>query len=200
MVVFMLFGQPFGGVIPGVRGAVLAVLLRTGEPLTGRQVHGLLRDEHSLWAVQEGLRAWARLGVLQTVTVGRAVLHSVNEVHVAVPALRSLLDPVAALTAALGEHLDPQVQAVILYGSVARGEATAESDVDLAVIASAGWDQRVELEETVRSRLGNDCDVLVFTAARFRQLAASGEPVVADILADGIAVVGSMPRLRRRVG
>lgn len=138
MVVFMLFGQPFGGVIPGVRGAVLAVLLRTGEPLTGRQVHGLLRDEHSLWAVQEGLRAWARLGVLHTVTVGRAVLHSVNEVHVAVPALRSLLDPVAALTAALGEHLDPQVQAVILYGSVARGEATAESDVDLAVIASAG--------------------------------------------------------------
>ena len=68
------------------------------------------------------------------------------------------------------------------------------------VIASAGWDQRIELEETVRSRLGNDCDVLVFTAPRFRQLAASGEPVVADILADGIALVGSMPRLSRRVG
>ena len=179
---------------------MIAVLLRTGEPLTGRQVHGLLRDEHSLWSVQEGLRAWAGLGVVETVTVGRAVLHSVNEAHVAVPALRSLLDPIAALTAAMGEHIDSHVQTVILYGSVARGEATAQSDLDLAVIASAGWDQRVELQETVRSRLGNDCDVLVFTAARFRQLAASREPVVADILADGIALVGSMPRLRRRVG
>ena len=196
----MLFGQPFGGVIPGVRGAVLAALLRTGEPLTGRQVHGLLKDEHSLWSVQEGLRAWAALGVVETVTVGRAVLHSVNEGHVAVPALRALLDPIAALTAAMGEHIDSHVQAVILYGSVARGEATPESDVDLAVIASPGWDQRVELEETVRSRLGNDCDVLVFTADRFRHLAVSGETVVVDILADGIPLVGSMPRVKRRVG
>lgn len=200
MVGVMLFGQPFGGVIPGARGAVLAVLLRTGEPLTGRQVHGLLRDEHSLWSVQEGLRAWVGLGVVQTVTVGRAALHSVNEVHVAVPALRSLLDPIAALTAVVGERLDSLVDAVILYGSVARGEATATSDVDLAVIASDGWDQQVELAERVRSRLGNDCDVLLFTAARFRRLAASGEPVVADILSDGIALFGSMPRMRRRVG
>jgi hypothetical protein len=35
----MFFGEPFGGVIPGARGAVLAVLLRTGEPMTGRQMH-----------------------------------------------------------------------------------------------------------------------------------------------------------------
>ncbi len=37
----MLFSEPFGGVIPGARGAVLAALLRTDTPLTGRQVHAL---------------------------------------------------------------------------------------------------------------------------------------------------------------
>lgn len=44
----MIFGEPFGGVIPGARGAVLAVLLRTGEPLTGRQIHGLVSDDYGL--------------------------------------------------------------------------------------------------------------------------------------------------------
>lgn len=41
------FGEPFGGIIPGARGAVLAVLLRTGTQLTGRQIHTLIGDRHS---------------------------------------------------------------------------------------------------------------------------------------------------------
>src|SRR5665811_683962 len=46
----MFFSEPFGGVIPGARGAVLAALLRTGEQLTGRQVHSLVSDDHRLWS------------------------------------------------------------------------------------------------------------------------------------------------------
>jgi len=42
----------------------------------------------------------------------------------------------------------------------------------------------------------NGCDVLVFTASQFQQLAQSGEPVVSDILRDGLALIGSMPRTR----
>jgi predicted nucleotidyltransferase len=195
----MFFGEPFGGVLPGARGAVLAVLLRTGEPLTGRQVHGLLSDEHSLWSVQEALRAWVRLGVVEARSVGRARVHTVNGAHAAVASLRLLADPVALLAGIVGERVDPTVQAVILYGSIARGEARPDSDIDLAVIAGSVWDRRVELQEAVRAGLGNECDVLVFTPARFRRLAASGEPVVSDILRDGIALFGSVPRVRRGV-
>lgn len=185
--------------LPGARGAVLAVLLRTGEPLTGRQVHGLLSDEHSLWSVQEALRAWVQLGIIEARAVGRASLHTVNDAHAAVAALRVLADPVALLTAVVGAEVDASVQTVVLYGSIARGEATRGSDIDLAVLASSTWDRRVQLQEAVRTRLGNDCDVLVFTPARFRRLAASGEPVVNDILRDGIPLFGSVPRLRRGV-
>lgn len=195
----VFFGEPFGGVLPGARGAVLSVLMRTGEPLTGRHVHRLVSDQHSLWSVQEALRAWVQLGIVETRTVGRASLHSLNEAHAAITPLRVLADPVALLTAAVGEHVDARVQAAILYGSITRGAAGPDSDVDLAVIAASGWDQAVELQDTVRARLGNHCDVLVFTMARFRRLAASGEPVVADILRDGVALVGSMPRVRRGV-
>jgi len=191
----MFFNEPFGGIIPGARGAVLAVLLRTGTPLTGRQVHGLVSDVYSLWTVQEALKALTRLGLVETQTFGRAGVHTINEVHASVAPLRALLDPVAALRAAVSAVTGSDVQAVILFGSIARGEATKGSDIDLAVVAPSGWDKRVELEDSVRARLGNDCDVLVFTKAEFDRLATSGEPVVSDMLRDGIALIGAKPRI-----
>jgi predicted nucleotidyltransferase len=195
--VLMLLGEPFGGIIPGVRGAVLAVLLRTGTPLTGRRIHALLSDRFSLSTVQETLRALAQLGLVDSRTVGRAGVHTINEDHCSIAPLRALLDPVAALTQAVREAMDDGVKAVILFGSSARGEATLSSDIDLAVIARSGWDGRTQLEDTVRTRLGNSCDVLVFTSTEFNRLSASGEPVVADILRDGVALLGSVPRANR---
>jgi predicted nucleotidyltransferase len=99
-------------------------------------------------------------------------VHTVNEHHVAVAPLRSLLDPVAALTDTVRTSVGDQVEAMILFGSIARGEADSRSDVDLAVIAPAGWDGRTDLEDAVRTRLGNNCDVLAFTHDDFTRLAA----------------------------
>jgi predicted nucleotidyltransferase len=192
----VLLSEPFGGLIHGVRGAVLSVLLRTDARLTGRQVHALVSDRHSLWSVQEALKAWVRLGVVHTETIGRAVVHTINEDHYSVAPLRSLLDPIAALTKTAAQIAGEDVEAVIVFGSVARGEAKEGSDIDLAVIAQSGWDGRVDLEDAVRKRLGNDCDVLVFTAKEFTSLAAAREPVVDKILGDGIPLIGTMPRVK----
>jgi predicted nucleotidyltransferase len=195
----MLFGEPFGGVVPGVRGAVLGALLRTDAPLTGRQVHALVSDEYSLWTVQGALRTLTQLGLVHTQTVGRAGVHTVNEDHVSVAPLRALLDPIAMLTDTVSDAVGDEVQAVILFGSIARGEAHMDSDVDLAVIAPADWDGRTDLEDAVRTRLGNACDVLVFSLEDFTRLPGIGEPVVREILADGVALLGSIPRLKSGV-
>lgn len=194
----MLFGQPFGGLLPGARGAVLSVLLRTGTPLTGRQIHAMLSDEHSLWSVQEALKAWAQLGLIETRAVGRAGVHTVNEDHVAVAPLRALADPIAALRSVVGDAADSRVHTVLLFGSIARGEATTDSDIDLAVIASPEWDGRVALEDSVRNRLGNNCDVLVFSPDELETLARDKEPVVGDILRDGVPLLGQKPRMGKR--
>lgn len=191
----MRFDVAFGGLIPGASGAVLAVLLRTGSGLTGRQVHGLVRDRFSLWSVQQALASLVGLGVVESQTVGRALVHTINEAHYAIQPLRVLLDPFAALREVVQRSVGSSVVAVILFGSVARGDATADSDVDLVVLASSEWEGRSDLEDAVRARLGNDCDVLVFTPEEFGRLAASGdEPVVAQILADGVVLFGSLPQ------
>ena len=195
----MLFGEPFGGVIPGARGAVLATLLRTDAPLTGRQVHALVSDDYSLWTVQEALKALAQLGLVNTQTIGRAGVHTVNEDHVSVSPLRVLLDPIAALTDTVREAVGDDVRTVVLFGSIARGEPHIHSDIDLAVIAPTGWDGRTDLEDAVRTRLGNYCDVLVFTPEDFTRLSGTDEPVVREILAEGLALIGSIPRVKSGV-
>jgi predicted nucleotidyltransferase len=160
-------------------------------------VYAVLSDEHSLWSVQVSLKALERLGLVRSRTVGRAGVHTINEEHAAIPPLRALVDPIHTLKEVIERAIDPKVQAVLLFGSIARGEATVDSDVDLAVIADHDWQGQVDLEDTVRSRLGNKCDVLAFTSTEFTELAHTGEPVVYDILRDGIALVGSKPRLRQ---
>jgi predicted nucleotidyltransferase len=190
----MFFGEPFGGLVPGAFGAVLSVLLRTGAPLTGRQIHGLLSDDHSLWSVQEALKTLARLGLIETQTFGRANVHQINEAHAAVAPLRDLADPIASLRATVHENLGDGVETVLLFGSIARGEATPDSDIDLAVIAPPGWAGHLELEDAVRSRLGSNCDVLVFSREEFGRLADEGEPVVSHILRDGVVLFEHTPR------
>lgn len=192
----MFFGEPLGGVIPGARGAVLSVLLRTGTPMTGRQLHGLVSDEHSLWSVQETLKALAQLGIIETQKIGRAGVHTINEEHVAIPHLRHLADPIGALSRVILDTIDEAVETVLIFGSIARGEATRSSDIDLAAVINAEWDGRVDLQEVVRKRFGNECDVLVFTVDEFQQLAKAGEPVVRDIIRDGLALVGTKPRIK----
>jgi len=196
----MRFGVAFGGLIPGARGEVLAALLRTGAPMTGRQVHALVSDQFSLWSVQQALASLVGLGVVESQTVGRAMIHAINEDHYAIQPLRVLLDPFAALQDAIRGAVGSSVNTVILFGSVARGEAIADSDVDLVVLAPPDWDGRSELQDLVRARLGNDCDVLVFTPEEFSRLAASDdEPVVSEILADGVVLLGSLPQAKAGV-
>jgi predicted nucleotidyltransferase len=144
----MLFSEPFGGVIPGARGAVLAALLRTDAPLTGRQIHAMLSDDYSLWTVQEALKALTQLGLVNTQTIGRAGVHTINENHVSVAPLRALLDPITALTDTVRGAVGDDVKTVTLFGSIARGEAKRRSDVDLAVIGPASWDGRARMSST----------------------------------------------------
>jgi predicted nucleotidyltransferase len=192
----MDFGQPFGGLMPGARGATLAALLRTGTPLTGRRVHALVADRHSLGAVQQALRDLERLGLITTEAIGRAGVHRVNEGHAAIAPLRALASPIEMLTRVVEEAVR-DVDAVLVFGSVARGDAHADSDVDLVVIAPAAWDGTAELQQQVSERLGNDCDVLHLTGDHFKLGPEDREPVVSDILRDGIALVGTMPRVSR---
>lgn len=79
-----------------------------------------------------------------------------------------------------------------MFWSIARGEATATSDIDLAVVVSGGdWDHvTVELSDVIRRRLGNECDVVIIDAQRLVSPIDSDDPLIASLLRDAVALAG----------
>ena len=130
----MLFNVPFGGLISGAKGAVLAVLLRTEKPMTGRHISTMVGEEYSLWAVQAALKELVQIGLVQVETYGRSLLNRLNNQHALVPALREMVSPVEVLRRVVSKASGDAV-AVILFGSIAQGMAGPGSDIDLAVLA-----------------------------------------------------------------
>lgn len=116
--------------------------------MTGRQIYAMISDGHSLWAVQQALKELMSIGLVDTQTYGRSIVHSLRQRQVFVPALRAMSSPVEMLDRVVNTA-DLGADAIILFGSIARGEATQGSDVDLAVIAPKGWDGALVLQESV---------------------------------------------------
>jgi predicted nucleotidyltransferase len=121
--------------------------------------------------------------------IGASGVHTISEENALVGPLRAMVDPFAILRRVVAKSA-AGAKAVLLFGSVARGEATRNSDIDLAVVAPDTWDGRYALEEAVEHQLGNHCDVLVLSEDRYY---SETEPVAAAIRADGIVIFGEKP-------
>ena len=79
---------------------------------------------------------------------------------------------------------------VIVFGSVARGQADAFSDLDIVVIKDT--DERfVRRILTAGDYLPLDCgsiDILVYTPGEFERMQKAGNPFIAEVVADGVTV------------
>ena len=85
---------------------------------------------------------------------------------------------------------DPQVLAVVLFGSLARGEATAMSDADVLILlggSSLPFHER--LPQFLRSGVGISLDVFPYTLSEAAQALREGWGVVAVALREGVWLV-----------
>ncbi len=141
------------------------------------------------------------LGVLERREVPPSSLFRFVPEHVASKAILALarsadtvLDELGHLTASL---LIPPVS-VIVFGSFARGEADAESDIDMLVVRPSDadeddekWASSMEQLHTDVGRLtGNQLEVLEVSAGEVAALVKSRRPLWADIRRDGRVVHG----------
>lgn len=84
---------------------------------------------------------------------------------------------------------------VILFGSVARGEAAVESDVDLLVLVgdAEGWVVRQRLYDVVYPvilALGVDVSLIVVDRKLFIRMVEKGDPFALSVLRDGVQLHG----------
>jgi predicted nucleotidyltransferase len=123
-------------VIPGAQGRVLGALVRLDGPRTISEVArlaGVSRDRAaSIVAELE------RLGFVERRQAGRAHLVSLVDEHPVTQSLRDIdrtSERAVELLRDAAHRIQPAPQYLALYGSWARGEATEDSDLDVAVIA-----------------------------------------------------------------
>ena len=110
------------------------------------------------------------------------------------PDLGPGLDPQRCGTALARLCAEPDVQAVIAFGSRARGEARADSDLDLAVIVRQP--QLTPAEKMVcwqrfdraLGRLGVGVDLVVAGAADAERLSGSRWHVFGDVAREGLVL------------
>ncbi|MBA3288149.1 MAG: MarR family transcriptional regulator [Acidimicrobiia bacterium] len=134
-------GAEIETLIPGAQGRVLGALVRLDGPRTISDVARLAdvsRDRAA--TVVDGLE---RLGLVERRHAGRAHLVQLIDEHPVSQSLREIERTrertVEALRAA-ARGLEPAPTYMALYGSWARGEATEDSDLDVAVIADPADD------------------------------------------------------------
>jgi predicted nucleotidyltransferase len=179
---------------------VLAVLLRVEAPVTGRAVARIAGLTQS--TAQRAMTRLRDAGLVVAEPAPPSLLYRANHDHLAMPALMSLLRLDNELRVRMAEHvaewrLTPA--SVVIYGSVAREEATAGLDLDVLVVRpdtiepdDPTWQlQLAELAHGLQLWTGRRGSVVEMSRSEAAQGFADREPFLVDADRDGWLIAGS---------
>ena len=211
LVIAMKLAHPMQSVIPSAHGAVLAVLARTAEPLSGRQIATLTRPRFSQSRVNSVLGELARDGIVQVDVRPPASYYRLNRDHVAasgVLALASMWQTLLDRIRASVTEWSTQPIAAWIFGSAARAEADSDSDLDILLVRAnqspddETWQSQLDhLADHVRRWSGNPCEPLVLTETELQTAVQRDDRLVEELRRDAIHLAGARPDalLGRRV-
>ena len=211
----MDLANPVQSVIPSVQGAVLSVLARTDEPLSGRRVAELTRPRFAQTRVNAVLQKLADSGIVLRESRPPANLYRLNKKHVATDGILMLTDMWATVLSRIRAELanwSVPPETAWLFGSAARREARVESDIDIFVVVPAGamqgeetsavWQLQTDaLAENIKAWTGNSCEVLEMDAAELEAAVERDDRLIRDLRDQAIVLAGDDARivLRRKV-
>ena len=167
------------------RGVLALLLLRPEESrhvreiarATGKAPGTLLRE----------LNALAEAGVLARKRLGNQVHFQANPGCPIFEDLRNILKKTVGVADVLREALAPlaaRIRAAFVYGSIARGEERAGSDLDLMVVGEVRFAEVVSALAPAQELLRREINPSIYPTLEFRRKRAAGEPFLKRVLAD----------------
>jgi DNA-binding transcriptional ArsR family regulator len=193
------FRRPVEALIPGAQGRILAVLAETTAELNLQTVARLANVSPA--QASRVLPELVELGLVERREAPPSALFRLVDEHVAARAVRALSrsrDAVLDELGTLARKMDPRPVSAVVFGSFARGEADAASDLDIVLVRPAGvgedgepWMSSAEAWRTAARRLtGNPVQVLELDEAEAAGRLRRPTSLWADVLRDGITVHG----------
>lgn len=169
-----------------VSSRVKAELLRLLFGLNQPEVHlrELVRQSGlSLGTVQQELQRLTRVGLVTARKDGNRVYYRANPDHPLYRDLCSLVLKTDGLVGVLQLALrTPDIRLAFVFGSVARGDTGAESDVDLLVVGSVGLRKLATLLSGLADRLGREINPHVLSPEEFTQRRRQGDHFLTAVL------------------
>lgn len=188
----LLFGQ--------TRGRVLALLY--GKPDETFFVRQISREiETSVGSVQRELETLSEVGLLNRTTIGRQVFYQANSHHPAFAEIRSLVAKTTGIFHQLRSALAPltsQITFALVYGSIARGDEDAESDVDLMILGNVTLDDVLAQLAPVENAIGRTINPTVYSLKEFKTKTKDGNHFLTSVLhGKKMLLIGDEDELRK---
>jgi predicted nucleotidyltransferase len=142
-------------------------------------------------------------GIIVRETQGRQVYYRANPACPYLPELQGLFAKTAGLVDVIREslcRLNGRITVAFLYGSIARGEEVAESDVDLMVVGDVGLAELALPIRKAREQLSREVNPTVFSLVEFASKAREAGFVRAVLDKPKLFIVGSDDDLERALG
>ena len=169
-----------------VQGRVLALLF--GQPERRFRSAELIElADSGTGAVHRVLKRLSAAGLIDESRVGNQVHYQANRDSPVYEELQGLVVKTVALAEPLTRALEPmarEIRAAFVYGSVARGNDTARSDIDLMVVSdSVAYPEVFEAVQAVEATLARSVNPTVLTVSEWRERSANPDSFVARIAA-----------------
>lgn len=197
----MNVSKPFEAVSATVDMDVLAILASSTMPRSGREL--ARRAGRSSTGVQHALDRLVEHGLVARLESGRAFLYTLNRDHLLAPVVEKMIEARPELVQRLRDRIGawrlPAVHAS-LFGSAARGDGDAGSDIDLFLVRPAGagedlWAEQVDgLAESVRAWTGNSAGIVEISEDELSGLLKHPPPVFEELRRDAIDLTGQPVR------
>jgi uncharacterized protein len=171
-----LFGQ--------TRGAVLALLYgRADQSFYTREIAREVGA--SVGAVQREVENLSKVGLILRKSIGSQVFYQANRDTPIFPEMWALVNKTIGIFGVLRSALRPlskQIVAAFVYGSVAREQETAQSDVDVMVVGKATLDDVLSRLLTAEKNIGRSINPTVYSVSEFKSKLAAGNHFLTSVL------------------
>lgn len=146
----------------------------------------------------------AEAGLLLREQRGNQVCYQANRACPIFPELASLFRKTTGLVDVLADALHPlagQVELAFIFGSLARGEETTNSDVDLMLIGNASFAEVVKALYPAQQTLQREINPAIYSQAELGKRLQAGEPFLREVLAKPkLFVIGTEHDLGKLAG
>jgi predicted nucleotidyltransferase len=195
----MDFVHPVRAVIPGAQGRVLAILAETTADLNLRTLARLAGV--SVAQASRVMPDLVELGLVERHEVPPSSQFRLNHENVAAQAILDISRSRDAALHRIGiaaDSLSISPVSIVVFGSLARGEADSQSDIDVVIVRPDEtaedddvWAADVERwRSEARAITGNRVEVLEVSHHEVRARLAGNSTLWSDIVRDGVTVHG----------